>query len=108
MTVCAKDRGGAQGAKVLTWPWDRPSTTVCADERQPPPGRNGRKRGQSARGHPNAIVLSELAAKILQGFPESWVLSGKTKRSRWAQLGMAMPPPLAEVVARAIMARGRS
>lgn len=104
MTVCAKDRGGAQGARALAWPWDVPSTTVCAGERQSPPGRNG-ARGESQRGHPNAVVLSERAAKILQGFPETWVLVGKTKRSRWSQLGMAMPPPLAEVVARAIAAR---
>lgn len=104
-TVCAKDRGGAQGARAMSWPWDVPSTTVCADDRQPPPGRNGRRRGESQRGHPNAVVLSERAATILQGFPETWVFVGRTKRSRWAQLGMAMPPPLAEAVARAVAAR---
>jgi site-specific DNA-cytosine methylase len=99
-TVCAKDRGGAQGGRAMEWPWDIPSTTICTNERQPPPGR---RRGESQRGHPNAIVLSERAAKILQGFPESWVFVGMTKRSRWSQIGMAMPPPLAEAVARAIV-----
>lgn len=107
MTVCAKDRGGAQGARACTWPWDVPSTTICTDERQPPPGRNGRRRGESQRSHPNAVVLSERSAKILQGFPEAWHFAGATKRSRWSQLGMAMPPPLAEVVARAIVERLR-
>lgn len=107
MTVCAKDRGGAQGARVLAWPWDRPSTTICADERQPPPGRNGRNRNESQRGHPNAVVLSERAATILQGFPESWKFAGKTKRSRWAQIGQAMCPGLAYAVAKAITERQR-
>ena len=51
---------------------------------------------------PNAVVLSELAATLLQGFPESWVFSGKTKRARWSQLGQAIPPPLAEAVARSV------
>jgi site-specific DNA-cytosine methylase len=52
---------------------------------------------------PNAIKLSERAAAILQGFPEGWVFVGATKRSRWAQIGMAMPPPLAEAVGRSIV-----
>ena len=98
--VTATDHGGAQGARALAWPWDRPATTVTADDRQPPPGRKapGERYGAS---HPNAVVLSERAAKILQGFPEAWTFAGKTKRSRWAMLGQA-PPPLAEAVARAI------
>jgi site-specific DNA-cytosine methylase len=49
-----------------------------------------------------AIKLSEKAAAILQGFPEGWTFCGKTKESRWSQIGMAMPPGLAEPVARAI------
>lgn len=40
----------------------------------------------------------------LQGFPESWVFCGKTKRARWGQIGMATPPPLAEAVGRSILA----
>lgn len=52
---------------------------------------------------PGAIKLSEKAAAILQGFPPGWVFAGKTKRARWAQIGMAMPPPLAEAVGRAIV-----
>lgn len=30
--------------------------------------------------------------------------AGKTKRARWSQIGQAMPPALAEAVARAIRA----
>lgn len=56
---------------------------------------------------PDAIILSELAATILQGFPESWVFSGATKKTRWSQIGQAMPPPLAEAVARSVAAQMR-
>jgi len=56
---------------------------------------------------PDAIILSELAAAILQGFPEGWVFSGKTKKARWSQIGQAMPPALAEAVARAIVEQDR-
>jgi site-specific DNA-cytosine methylase len=31
------------------------------------------------------------------------VFSGETKKARWSQIGQAMPPPLAEAVARAVV-----
>ncbi len=105
MAICAQDRGGAQGGNALEWPWDRPATTVACDERIAPPGHHGGTGYMSA---PNAIVLSELAAKILQGFPEHWVFAGATKKARWSQIGQAMPPPLAEAVARSVVAQLRS
>jgi DNA (cytosine-5)-methyltransferase 1 len=52
---------------------------------------------------PNAIVLSERAAAILQGFPEDWLFAGATKKACWSQIGQAMPPPLAHAVARAVV-----
>lgn len=96
-TVTTKGDGrGAQGACVMPWPWDRPSTTVTTRDEVPQHSRNGRAgTPQSA----NAIKLSERAAAILQGFPEGWHFVGKTKRSRWSQIGQAMPPPLAHTVA---------
>jgi len=104
--VTTKGNGrGAQGACVMTWPWDRPSTTLTADSegRLAPPGHHGNSFLSDNRGHgPNAVKLSEKAAAILQGFPSGWVFSGDTKRSRWSQIGQAMPPPLAEAVARSI------
>lgn len=135
-TVSTKGDGrGAQGACVMEWPWDRPATTVSSDERIGPPGhheggsflsareidrpattlttrdeisrpgRNGRRESQST----NAIKLSERAALILQGFPEGAVVCGEHKRSRWAQIGMATPVPMAEAVARAVVEQmGRS
>lgn len=109
-TVTVKtDRVGAGEAHVLEWPWERPSTTLQRDERIPPPGHKDEnwetKDGGRGRSTTNAIVLSERAAAILQGFPEGWVFSGKTKRSRWSQLGQAMPPPMAEAVARSVIAQ---
>jgi DNA-cytosine methyltransferase len=66
-------------------------------------GHHGKSFLSDNRGHgPNAIKLSEKAAAILQSFPAAWVFAGKTKRARWQQIGMAMPPLLAEAVARAI------
>jgi site-specific DNA-cytosine methylase len=96
---CKTDRIGAGASHVIEWPWDRPATTLARDERIPPPGHHQANSYLSA---PNAIVLSERAAAILQGFPQRWVFLGKTKRSRWSQLGQAMPPGLAEAVARSV------
>jgi site-specific DNA-cytosine methylase len=107
-TISASDGGGSKGARCLTWPWDRPSTTLQSDDRLPPPCHHDENwlgaDGDRARSHPNAVKLSEKAAAILQGFPEGWLFAGDTKKARWAQIGMAMPPPLAEAVARSIKA----
>lgn len=103
-SFCVTSKGdgrGAQGACCVEWPWDRPSTTVDTKNVLATYGRNGRD-GSSQRGNPNAIVLSERAAAVLQGFPDGWTFAGKTKRSRWAQIGMAMPPPLAAAVGNSI------
>lgn len=86
------------GGNCLEWPWDRPSTSVAADPLISQPGKHVHVR------EPNAVVLSQTARLILQGFPESWTVCGKTKTSRDSQIGQAMPPPLAEAVARAILA----
>jgi DNA (cytosine-5)-methyltransferase 1 len=96
-TVTARQH--AVGADILEWPWGRPSTTVCCDPRIPPPGHHG---GTGYHSSPNAIRLSEKAAAILQGFPESWVFCGRSRKVRWAQIGQAMPPGLAEAVARSV------
>lgn len=93
-------RAGKPASVVEDWPWDRPATTVCVDNRIPPPGTHPRTSMMSM---PNAVVLSEKAAAVLQGFPDSWVFSGATKRARWSQIGMAMPPPLAHAVAAAVV-----
>lgn len=101
-TMGAKPR--SQGAQVLTWPWDRPSTTLQCDERLPPPGHHPLE--WRTRSSPDAIVLTERAAALLQGFPDTWVFAGSSKRARWSQLGQAMPPELAAAVARSIVEQG--
>lgn len=98
--IRSKANGGAQGGAALAWPWDRPSTVVCADPRISPPGHHG-SAGQTG---PHAVIISERAAAILQGFPGHWRFAGTTKAARWAQIGMAMPPPLAAAVAASIAA----
>lgn len=95
-------RVGAGPGQVLEWPWDRPATTIFGDERLSVPGHHDAKIGNSSHAGPNAVVLSEKAAAILQGFPKDWLFAGETKQARWAQIGMAMPPGLAEPVARAV------
>jgi len=100
MTQRASSGGGA--TRALEWPWDRPSTTVLADERLSPPGHHSEDYAiMSTDG--DGIVISEKAAAILQGFPEDWKFIGDTKKARWSQIGQAMPPPLAHPVADAVV-----
>ena len=77
-TVLAREDRLANGASTMAWPW-------AADA--------------SSSRRVNAIILSEKAVAILQGFPETWVFSGATKKARWGQIGQAMPPPMAQAVA---------
>jgi len=142
---------------LLEWPWDRPATTVCAENWIPQPGhcftkgelKGGKVEGKTYQGW-HAVVLPERARSRLQGFPDRicgcnggfplakleflqnelemaepidatgriyraedccetcgfpsrpWRFIGRTKGSRNAQIGMAMPPPLAEAIARAV------
>jgi DNA (cytosine-5)-methyltransferase 1 len=98
-TVTGSDGGGVKG-HTLTWPWDVPATTVTQDDRLAPPGHH--PESVSVLSVPNAVVLSEKARAILQGFPEDWKFLGDTKKSRSSMIGMAMPPPMAEAVAKSI------
>lgn len=106
-TLCttSASRQGGGAATTVAWPWDRPATTVQGDERIPPPGHHDEH--YSIMTMTGAVLLSEKAATILQGFPESWVFHGKSKKIRWSQLGQAMPPPLAHAVALAIVDQER-
>lgn len=100
-----EDRQG-HGSPTLEWPWETPSTVVFSEPRIAPPGGHPRTaKMQSVMSSPNAIVLSERAAAILQGFPEGWLFAGDTKKARWSQIGQAMPPPLAHAVATSIVAQ---
>lgn len=104
-TVQARTDRVGSGSPVLEWPWTRPAITVTARPGLAPPGHHD--EDFAIMSLPDAIILSELAAAILQGFPPDWVFSGKTKKARWSQIGQAMPPALAEAVARAIVEQDR-
>lgn len=100
-TVQAREDRIGSGSPVLEWPWERPSTTVTARPGLPPPGHHD--ESFAIMPLPDAVLLSERAAAILQGFPEGWVFVGETKKARWSQIGQAMPPALAEAVARSVV-----
>ena len=85
---------------ILEWPWDRPCTTIQGDERLNRPGHHDPEVSNDQ--HLHGIILSEKAGAALQGFPSSWVFSGSSKRTRWSQIGQAMPPQLSEAVGRSI------
>lgn len=72
------------------------------------PGHHSAGTGHCTQHGPNAIVLSERAAGILQGFPDGWMFSGDTKKARWSQIGQAIPPPLAHAVAAAVAEQMRA
>lgn len=95
-----EDRVGS-GSPVLEWPWNRPATTVTARPGLAPPGHHD--ENFAIMSLPDAIILSEEAAKLLQGFPEDWEFIGETKKARWSQLGQAMPPALAHAVATSVV-----
>lgn len=85
-TVVATD--GMGNTRAMEWPWkERPSVTVCADDRLPPPGHHDESYGiTNVEG--DGIVISERAAAILQGFPDTLVcdcpgLGGKVRITPW-------------------------
>ena len=75
---------------------DTPSTTVDTTGTL---SRRGRK-GESNKDGAVRISVEQLA--ILQGFPRDFVFHGRTKETRHRQIGNAVPPQLAEAVAKAI------
>lgn len=71
--------------------WDKPSPTVAYGHREIHVHPEGRRR------------LSIYEAMLLQGFPEEFVLEG-TLSAQVEQVSNAVPPPLAESLAKAIKA----
>jgi DNA (cytosine-5)-methyltransferase 1 len=99
-----EDRLGS--GMTMTWPWPRPATAIMGDPRLGAPGHKDKrwkgKDKKRARSTTRAVLLSEKAAAILQGFPDDWVFSGETKKARWNQIGQAVPPPIGLAIARSI------
>ncbi len=75
--------------------WDRPSVTIRTEFYKPEKGRYL---------HPEANrPITHREAARLQGFPDKFVFCG-TKIKVAKQIGNAMPPPMAEAIARHVMA----
>ena len=75
---------------------DAPSLTI---------GQKPRQEILLSCGGRDVIVMNERARCVLQGFPPGWIVQGDTARSRDSQIGLAMPPPMARAVAKAIKDR---
>lgn len=85
--------GGADrsGRSFRRLEWDKPSPTVAYGHREIHVHPDGHRR------------LSIYEAMLLQGFPDNFVLEG-TLSSQVEQVSNAVPPPLAEALAKAIEA----
>jgi DNA (cytosine-5)-methyltransferase 1 len=80
----------ASGAKAA-WVWRRPATTVSAESRIFRPGHHpGRSEG--------AIRITLAEALVLQDFAPGYPVAGRTKESRFRQVGNAVPPGLGAAV----------
>jgi len=75
---------------------DRPCTTV--DTRAA-----ASKAGHHETNKSGAVRLTEAQGAALQSFPPEFVFHGRTKSSRWRQIGNSLPWPMAEALGRAIM-----
>jgi DNA (cytosine-5)-methyltransferase 1 len=94
-------RRGTAGAEASRpdWPYHRPATTLLADPRVTAPGswpRAGR-RAELVRSRPLRVTPEQAA--LLQGFRHDYPFQG-SRSARFAQIGNAVPPPLAEAVLR--------
>lgn len=83
--------GDSSGRSFKTLAWDAPSVTVSYGHREVHVHPDGHRR------------LSVLEAMRLQGFPDSYILEG-TLSAQIDQVSEAVPPLLAETVARSISA----
>ena len=89
--------------------WLRPATTIAGDNRLHPPGHKvnaddiARGRGGLDRAGSEAVRLTEAEGATLQGFPPGYVFCGRSKSSRWKQIGNAVCPPVVAALASAVL-----
>lgn len=82
--------GQSYGRSFRTLVWDKPSPTVAYGNRE-------------VHVHPSGLRrLSVYEAMLLQGFPRDYELTGNLSQ-QITQISEAVPPPLAEVVARSLI-----
>lgn len=85
---------------VPHWAHQRPSTTIVGSfkpEIVAPP--TWRKAGDGPRqNQPDSVQISLQEALVLQGFPSDYKVSGP-KTAQWLQVGNAVPPRMAQLLA---------
>jgi DNA (cytosine-5)-methyltransferase 1 len=86
--------------KKVEWVATRPATTVLGDQRIAAPGRHGDR----VERHADSIKVGIVEAAILQGFRPDYPWSG-CKTAQYTQVGNAIPPLLAETIARTAAGR---
>lgn len=89
-----RDRSAEPPGGVPAWTHGRPATTLLGDPRVTAPGswpRVGR-RAEIVRGRPVRVSVEQ--ASILQGFRHGYPWQG-SRSQRFAQVGNAVPPPVA-------------
>jgi DNA (cytosine-5)-methyltransferase 1 len=88
--------GTQSQSQWMIWPHHRPATTIAGDTRVFQPGGHHQPGEQSE----NAIRLTIPELARLQGFPDGFVWTG-TKTDQARQVGNAVPPVMAQVLAEA-------
>lgn len=83
------------------WVWERPATTVMGDSRVFPPGGHHPESGDAKSWSSQAIPVETWELGVLQGFPADHPWQPPYVS---AQIGNAIPPPLAEACLRAVAA----
>ncbi len=106
---CQGNGVAARSRPTPAWAGERPATTVSCDRRIHPPGHKQNAsdppcRYEQRRGA-NAVRLTVEQAAILQGFPADYPWQG-AKTRQFAQVGNAVPPPLAHRVLEQALAPG--
>lgn len=83
----------AFGHDMASWCWERPATTVCADNRIAPPGHRDRAGGER-QFTVGTVKVTEAEALTLQSMPADYPVKGN-KHQRALQIGNLIPPRLA-------------
>lgn len=94
----------ATGQWEVTWPHERPSTTVAAaaDGRIGRPGHKDWSNGGESQFAKDAVKVTPEEAAILQDFRPDWEFVG-SRSSRFRQIGNACPRRLTQAVVQALL-----